>query len=422
MSLLFFAGGECLTRHGVLVRRTSIEENVVETHTRSGTSGWSLGSDGVLHNSDANVPRVEHVGGVPYLLLEDARTNLILQSGDFATTWASTNVTVATNVAAGLDGTTADRLTDNSAAAVGGTDQTITIPDDSEDYCASVYVHKTSHSSNAGRLFCDVSGGTGVSAVIRFDPASGVVSPTTGSTTPTASGVDDAGTHWRFWVTVTNNGTGNVSGYMNVQPSFNDDVASASSDVTLVGNCVVWGAQYEQGSRPSALIPTTTVAVTRNADTFYADFPHPPRELTTYVKVANYRAGQLNARLFHIGGTSDTTDPRLQLAVRSGADIVAIYDDGTTTAQTGAIAAPADGVTMEFLVTLSAAGVVDLAASTDAAAQVDVASAAGGALPAAWAAARLYINSGVATRVGVNRYASVKVAAGTKTMAEMRAL
>ena len=413
MSLLFFAGGECLTRHGVLVRRTSIEENVVETHTRTGTVGWFVDSSGVLRNSDAAVPRVDHVGGVPYLLLEEARTNDISQA---MASWTWTNSATWTNNTVGPDGGAATGLGVSHASGGGVSMRATDTPAGTEtaNTVQSFKVYAKAGDVNWCTIRLNRLDATLVQ--VYYDLANGVL----GTVDAGASGfINLVGNGWYECVATADILTGGSSFALTIGP------ADADGDDTMAAAgapyCYFYGAQVETDA-PYVSSSIPTAGATRNADTFYADFPHPPRELTTYVKVANYRAGQLNARLFHIGGTSDTTDPRLQLAVRSGADIVAIYDDGTTTAQTGAIAAPADGVTMEFLVTLSAAGVVDLAASTDAAAQVDVASAAGGALPAAWAAARLYINSGVATRVGVNRYASVKVAAGTKTMAEMRAL
>ena len=141
MSLLFFAGGECLERHGTLVWRQSQSQDNVATFTRSGTTGWHRGADGYLRNSDANIPRVEWIDGSAYLTIEAAGTNEILQSEDLNTTWSTTNASINTNTATGPDGaTTLDTIIENSTASVNhGISQALTGLTADADYAFSMW-------------------------------------------------------------------------------------------------------------------------------------------------------------------------------------------------------------------------------------------------------------------------------------------
>ena len=76
--LILYAGGEVYEKYGTLSKRTSLEEDVSETFTRTGTA-YYVDRAGVLKIAEANVLRTEWTGAsfdTPTLLLEDARTNL----------------------------------------------------------------------------------------------------------------------------------------------------------------------------------------------------------------------------------------------------------------------------------------------------------------------------------------------------------
>lgn len=86
-------------------------------------------------------------GNLIGLLIEGARTNIILQSEDFATTWAATNVTVATNNVAAPDGnTTADTLT--ASAGNGTVTQNMQASTTNAARTASVYLQRKTGSGN----------------------------------------------------------------------------------------------------------------------------------------------------------------------------------------------------------------------------------------------------------------------------------
>ena len=169
---------------------------------------------------------------------------------------------------------------------------------------------------------------------------------------------------------------------------------------------------------------TPTLLLTAAAsEIFYADFPYPPQAMTVYMDVRNWVAGINDVTLWHLGGAGAGTDPRLALkvAITTG-NLSAVYDDGSTVASTGSISAPSSGERVETLATLAADGTVDLAASIDGGAQVDVASDAGGALPTAWADTRLYIGSAGTSQAADSATYALKVARGVQTFAHMRAL
>ncbi len=84
--LLFHAGGECVEQYGTLVRKTLRDDDNGYTHTRTGAVGTSVGYDGVIRSAAANVPRVDWSAGDAYLLLEDARTNVV--TDDDLSSWS----------------------------------------------------------------------------------------------------------------------------------------------------------------------------------------------------------------------------------------------------------------------------------------------------------------------------------------------
>ena len=213
-----------------------LNPNVV--HSRASV-GYYLGADGYLHDSK----------------------NVCLQSQTFDNaSWLDDGTPVITaNSAVAPDGTTtADTFEDNSAAATEGQYQPITIADDGASWCASVFVKKkTAEAGYVAGLTVSVTGGSGVGVVALINAYTGHTL-FSGATT---SGVEDHGTYWRLWASVTNNASGNTTLNVGIYPAYRADLASAAAEVASVGTHEFWGAQAVRGRQPGLYVATTTTAL-----------------------------------------------------------------------------------------------------------------------------------------------------------------
>jgi hypothetical protein len=192
------------------------------------------------------------------LLLEEARTNLLLQSEDFSTTWTTRDVTVSTNQVTAPDGaTTADKIIETATNGEHHTKQD-TASQVAGTYSASIF-------AKAGERDVIQFVGTGPLGVFRanFDLTNGVIgsadSALNARITPFPNG------WYRCNITATSTTTGALRAQWNIVTSPTAArVESYLGDVTK--GLYLWGAQLEAGALPTSYIPTTTAAVTRSAD------------------------------------------------------------------------------------------------------------------------------------------------------------
>ncbi|HYD65622.1 phage head spike fiber domain-containing protein [Azospirillum sp.] len=219
---------------------------------------WDAG--GTLRTAQASVPRFDHqptTGTSLGLLVEESRANLLWPSSDFThANWSKSAVTVTADTALAPDGTTtADTFTDSSTTDYGGAAAVAVVANDTTARTASIFAK--AGSMGFVQLYVSYSGGTPVNAFVRVILSTGTVDGTGGS--PDQYGVQDVGGGWyRVWVTKANNGSGNTSCVVNI---YGDAGA-----VETTGTILIWGAQLEAGAFPTSYIPTTTAAVTRQAD------------------------------------------------------------------------------------------------------------------------------------------------------------
>lgn len=202
--------------------------------------------------ADTIASHVERKG----LLIEEARTNICLQSEDIQTTWGPGGLAQrVANAAIAPDGSlTADEMVESSAAEQHYIVQTISTTGsavhtfsafckaNTRDYCA-LYV-------------------TNISQGKFFDLANGaVLGDLVGA--PDDAGIEDYGNGWyRCWITVTETTAG--------EP-FRIYLSSDGSSFNYLGDgssIYVWGMQAEVGPFPTSYIPTTTAPVARNGDAY----------------------------------------------------------------------------------------------------------------------------------------------------------
>ena len=228
------------------------------TFTRAST-GTFVDSDGVLRTATTNEARFDHnptTGESLGLLVEEARTNLLLRSEEFeSASWINLNTTESSNVAVAPNGTlTADKLIENSGAGFKSIDQVLAIS--ALTYTFSIYA-KAVERSIVQLLW---SGGASTNFA-NFNLATGTVT----AGTYTSATITPAGSGW-FRLSITSAlAAGTYSGIVSLQTN-----ASATRAASYTGDGTsgffIWGAQMEAGAFPTSYIPTTTATATRAAD------------------------------------------------------------------------------------------------------------------------------------------------------------
>ncbi len=242
----------------------------VPTYTGNGGTSLIWDENATLVSTTNNQPRFDHdpvTGAALGLLIEEARTNLCLQSEDFSTTWVDSGVSpvgISTNTTVAPDGnTTADTLTDDSALNWEALKQTFTVANDSTAWTATAYIKKDSDETRFPELQIKITGGTLQRVNVSLNTKTGAILERS-STGTTVVSVQDAGDYWRLRVTVYNNTTGNVTLEVEIFPAAG--VTLGTITATATGSIIVWGASLENAAFPTSYIPTTTASVTRTKD------------------------------------------------------------------------------------------------------------------------------------------------------------
>jgi hypothetical protein len=228
------------------------------TVVRATTTATRVNSAGFIESVAINVPRLDYPllgGGCPKILVEPLRTNRLLRSEEFNLTWIPILANVTTNTTTAPDNTmTADKLV---ATAVPGTHFILQVAAGAVNgttVTASVFV-KASGLSNI-QLFNNATGDGQVNFILSGAGSYTVV-------TGVSANIENYGNGWYRCIMVY---TPTTTGNFNVQIR----LADSSGNISFTGNGVngvsLWGAQIEEGTKPTSYIPTTTAAVTRNAD------------------------------------------------------------------------------------------------------------------------------------------------------------
>ncbi len=231
------------------------------TVSRALNTATRINSLGNIEAVNADTPRLDYFAsggtvGCPALLVEPSGSNLALQSENFGTTWNPANMLAfgsgsVLNTTATLDpyGTNvADFIVGNTTVGQHRFDQTTTSV--SGSYTLSVFVKAGGYSFTRLRI--------GLAGAV-FDLSSGVVVTTDAGIT---SSIQSFRNGWFRCIIGKAASAANEIIRINMQPT--SSTADFAGDGT--SGIYVFGAQYETGSIATSYIPTTTAAVTRNAD------------------------------------------------------------------------------------------------------------------------------------------------------------
>ena len=240
------------------------------TFTRSGATATAVNSSGLVASFGTNTPRFDYdpvALTCKGLLIEEARTNLVIYSEDFTNAeWTKNgaNVNVTANQAVSPDGlTTADLLFESTTATaerfVSSANKTIL----ATSVCAgSIYVKA------AGRGFCQLRLGNGngtfsiLYVTVNLSTGAVVNSGAIGGAL-TSTLISNAGNgYWRISIV----GTFAIDVTLAILSIYLSDGSSTNYVGVPSNGIYIWGAQLEVGSFATSYIPTVASQVTRTAD------------------------------------------------------------------------------------------------------------------------------------------------------------
>jgi len=221
------------------------------TATRAGTATYTDAS-GNIQTASANTVRVDHVDGVPMILVEPAATNLIENSEDFSQDVTLSNCTVQSGFTAPDASSNAYKLIEdntNSLKLFRAHNDTITTA--STSYSASIFV-KAGERTKVRIYGYHL---TNQFFAVDYDLTdNSVLGPVEFNTQVDGYSIEDCGNGWKR-ITVTGQKASTYSWDVGVSPL--DD----SGNVTYTGDgtsgVYIWGAQLEQGTVATSYIPTS---------------------------------------------------------------------------------------------------------------------------------------------------------------------
>jgi len=240
------------------------------TVTRA-TVATRVNASGYIESVASGIPRLDYfasggVVGCPALLVEPAATNTLSGSVNFSTGWQESNVNTASGIISPSG--SANAVLYETTTTAGRVRQTQTLASGST-YTFSCFGKFGALSSGFSLNVFDenvTSYGSGVCQAFNLNEGTLGSSGTVGAGfTLQSVGMENYGSGWyRCRMTV-------LMGYTPAVPRVGFRVGTGLSQgrpLSVVSGTVnVWGAQLETGSVATSYIPTTTAAITRNADT-----------------------------------------------------------------------------------------------------------------------------------------------------------
>ena len=227
------------------------------TFTRSLNTATRVNSTGYVESINADLPRFDYnpvTLACKGLLIEEQRANLLTYSQEFDNAaWGKSGATVTANQIVAPDGnTTGDYL--NSTAAFQFIRQSLGTTTANAAYALSIYVKPVSGSVSITLGLGDATSSNLVRTTFTLSGAGSFGNPTiSGTAAAVLRNIEVAGNGWYRCTLVGTANTTALWAYLQI----------TSSTSSVFG---IWGAQVEAGSFPTSYIPTTTTALTRNAD------------------------------------------------------------------------------------------------------------------------------------------------------------
>ena len=237
----------------------SLDSRVTFTRTTDATHPATyVASTGYITAATNNQPRFDYnpvTLACKGLLIEESRTNICLQSNQFDTTWTNNNTAEAAAQGTSPDGTNnAWSLTNDATLGIHNILQPIGWT--ATATTVSMYVKYVDHRWLAIRI-----GGAANNYFGSYDLQNGVTGLYTAGCTTTMTAVGNSWYRITISATLTVVGTVNLLITMNNSDNANQDTYSGTGTKLLM-----YGVQVETGAFPTSYIPTTSAALTRNAD------------------------------------------------------------------------------------------------------------------------------------------------------------
>ncbi len=256
--------------NGIVYSLHSKQVNTGDFTVTRNTEARRVNSAGRIASIGSGLPRLDYLTsggtvGTPALLVEPAGTNLALQSQDFLTTWAPTNITVTTGSTAAFtapDGTTTADLLTASASGSARIVQSFTF------VSGTTYTYSAFAKAGSGFFGLTMENGfvaSGAAVVWNLNTGALAVSGVVGAGyTLQSQGIENYGNGWyrcRMTVLLGLGAAGNI------RANTSDGTMTSAVINSASGNAAyVWGAQLETGSVATSYIPTTTGTGSRSTD------------------------------------------------------------------------------------------------------------------------------------------------------------
>lgn len=388
----------------------SLVDPAAATFARNTTAN-RIGRDGVLASEAVDVLRTRHfLNGVQVALLEKTSDNLVLQSENFGTTWAPINSPTRVAATHTASGVTLDLIGDDSAVLTKGYSQSVAFTGDGVK-ALSLFVRQGTSVQSVVFLRDTTTSQSRIAAEVSWPSGLPAVVMTGGFGTYLGYEALYDGVFRLLFasdsLTAANNHV------IEVLPA-----AAIGGDATRQGTLTVGGVQAENSARPTSYKKTTTVTVTRGDDVLR--FPHAfiPQTMTVYLKFIELGTISVGGCLFEL---ADTLGQSPLFRVHASSSVYRAHFTTLTDSSLSTMgAAPSYGQTVELRATFSATGQAQIAQTINGGSETVAAAGGNGLLPAAWSAALLHLAAAGEVKP-LTGLLVAKVAAGVKTLAEMRA-